>query len=347
MRKYLLIILLFCPFVVFAQKLDSILMELQQRQDSISNQINKLFIKNYEIDTFVKNRLRFLNERAEISEKHVSSLQDIFSSSTDWIGTRLNAFAFIFAIFSIFFAWYVAKKGDEISRIEEKVREAQKDVELLNKQLVSNVKLVYDRLKEQEYIDIVSQVSEKPSMFKNHLSRLLTLNVPQNDYYTFCNILSKAAENTNGDDDSIEYLLIYLSNRYPLEIVNNISLLNLFVDNWGRFFWGVEFENIKKIINRYVEVFLNKEYLNAGRILSLILKPIAIRYNSMYLSKEILFENRSDDERFRILDMLIKHEVGEFYIFYKGFMSIYTDGEMFEKLSTENKELVKRYLQQQ
>lgn len=179
-----------------------------------------------------------LKQHDKDRQNQLETLLSISGNSSSNIGNKLDTIAILLGIvglvLSIAAIWlgiYINRKEKKISELLDRSdenlkkqakseRKAEQTRKLINKDLAS----LYKKLRREELKDILKRINKAPQQIRIHTSRLLTLDMQEEDFVFLKNLFFKLFTNKE-----LEYLntnlTVILISHFPSDVAVNQDLL--------------------------------------------------------------------------------------------------------------------------
>jgi len=379
MKNIITAILIFSfPFSLFSQEREITKLwnsnlarksEIQKNQLQIS-EIQKTVDSIIETNKVLNLELNLLKEKDKIRNDQLNKSLAIYGNSTSGISNKLDTLSVVIAVTALLLTlvglalgFYIKKKEEDIrellvrsnnnlneqkknqTEIEDRLKSSKEETEKLRNLIDKDLNQLYQKLKDEELKEMIENLNASPMQITNHVSRLITLNVPEDKFYIFIDMMFSWEKESN-DARNIEYLLIFLINRFPQKMAANQSISHFIMRHRLIMRRTINPDKLTEFVDLYVKEFFNKKYKGINKELGIILNEIGMSYNQIYIAKEMLFEKyKNKEQRFRLLRLMLDEKVVETSFHYKKYMlSEYMDTgnlEQQDKLLNEIKETSK------
>lgn len=212
---------------------------------------------------------------------------------------------------------YEKLKKEELKDIKSEIQESKNASNQLKEQVESELSELYQRLKNEELKEIIKVLNDTPNQTSDHISRLITLNVSEENFSLFKNMVF-SWEREPDIAPNIKYLLVFLINQFPLKMSANQQISEIVVNHWRLIGRSINYDKFVAFFSNYIEEFLNSKYGGIDKELGIIIKYLDEWYSSNYIADKFLFNKYQEkQQRFLILKMLKEHSQRMIYSLFR------------------------------
>lgn len=216
MKRYIFLIVMLISWLnISAAKINQKIDQLYDRIDSS----NVIICNNTKtINEHTKN-IEFIYNLFEKQGELIEKEQSVIEKSLNATSLRLDIFAIIIAIISIFLSVYINRKEKnmqsllvDVKEIEQKTSKTKAEILNLNEMINNEIEGIYERLKREETTTYLKRLVYEPNDIINLITMLLSRELNINDFKYLLVAYKKIKENLINEDDVIgtHYKSLYL-----------------------------------------------------------------------------------------------------------------------------------------
>lgn len=219
MKRYIfLIVMLIFWLNINAAKINQKIEQLYEIIDSS----NVIICNNTKtINEHTKN-IEFIYNLFEKQGELIEKEQSVIEKSLNATSLRLDIFAIIIAIISIFLSVYINRKEKimqgllaDVKEIEQKISKTKAEILNLNEMINNDIEGIYERLKREETITYLKRLVYEPNDIFNLIKMLVSRELNINDFKYLLLAYKKFKENSVNEDELIRtqsqslYLIVF------------------------------------------------------------------------------------------------------------------------------------------